>query len=232
MKQYTKVTLKSCDNEPGQVWLRDQSSFYNPNSGLCLSASLGEPSSQLYIDNCNLSGDQQIWEPSDPTGADYGINAICKGDEGIIIACNAEKEWSKWQSLGSNHESLLNTYTDGTPYEEWCADFVSYIYKESGYPFTRGESDGWDENNANNILNMGFTQHLASSGYLPKAGDVAYFNYSGGHVEVVISGGKKPTFIYGNSGTNDPTTGNGEMATNTITGDGSEGQLIYYLSPK
>jgi len=78
---------------------------------------------------------------------------------------------------------------------------------------------------------MGFTQHYANTGYIPKTGDVAYFNYNGGHVEIVVSGGSKPTFVYGNSATIDPTTGNGEMEANTETSDGSLGQLVYYLSP-
>ena len=77
---------------------------------------------------------------------------------------------------------------------------------------------------------MGYTIHYASTGYLPKPGDVAFFNYSAGHVEIVISGGKQPTFIYGDSGTIDPTTGNGQMKANTILGNVS-GQVVYYLSP-
>jgi len=66
---------------------------------------------------------------------------------------------------------------------------------------------------------------------VPLAGDVAYFNYGGGHVEIVVSGGQTPTFVYGDSGVTDPTTGNGQMTTNTITQKANEGQLIYYLSP-
>ena len=124
----------------------------------------------------------------------------------------------------------MTGYTDGAPYEEWCADFVSYIYKEAGYPFTGGETNGWDENNANKIQFMGFVKHDPAN-YTPKPGDVGYFNYNGGHVEIVISGGAHPTFIYGNSATIDPTTGNGQMESNTIVQDGSLGHLVYYLSP-
>jgi hypothetical protein len=226
-----KIVLNSCDNVPGQVWLRDQNGFFNPNSGMCLSSIKSSSYNQLQLDNCNLLSQQQIWYPSNSSDDNYGQNAMCKGSKGVVIACEAEKQWSIWQESASNHEALLNTYTDGAPYEEWCADFVSYIYKESGYPFTLGETNGWDENNANNIQNQGFTEHLASSGYIPKLGDVAYFNYSSGHVEIVVSGGKTPTFIYGNSATIDPSTGNGEMMSNTIINDGNAGQLIYYLSP-
>lgn len=227
----SKIDMETCNNQPGQIWLRQQSSFYNPNSNLCLSALSNNSSLQLVINPCNPSSLSETWQPTDTSNIDYGVNASCEGVKSEIIACNAEKQWSIWHAAGSNHENLLNTYTDGAAYEEWCADFVSYIYKESGYPFTQGETNGWDENNANNIINMGFTEHLASSGYIPKTGDIAFFNYNGGHVEIVISGGKKPTFLYGNSGVIDPTTGNGEMASNTIINDGSIGQLVYYLSP-
>lgn len=222
----TKIILSKCSDTPGQVWLRDQDGFYNPNSNLCLSA---DSSSQLYLNTCNeLNSDNEKWNLS----AQSLPANICKGSKGGIVACNAVKEWTDWQSSSSNHNALLNEYTDGAPYEEWCADFVSYVYKESGYPFTNGETDGWNENNANNIENMGFTIHQADSGYIPKTGDVAYFNYDGGHVEIVIVGGKKPTFIYGNSATIDPSTGNGQMMANTITSDGSFGQVTYYLTPQ
>jgi len=61
------------------------------------------------------------------------------------VACYAAKEWAAWQAPGSNHNALLNVYADGNGYEEWCADFISYVYKEAGYPFSGGERDGWDE---------------------------------------------------------------------------------------
>ncbi len=222
----TNVGLNSCNNGPEQVWLRDNNSYYNPNTQSCLTSNLSHSNSQLTISPCaGHSSPSQSWTPSIST------DTTCNGSKGVVVACNAVKQWAIWQSGGSNHEALLNLYTDGAPYEEWCADFVSYIYKTSGYPFTGGESNGWDENVASNIQNMGFTKHLVSSGYIPKPGDVGYFNYNGGHVEIVVSGGKIPTFVYGNSATIDPTTGNGDMMSNTIINDGVNGQVVYYLSP-
>jgi hypothetical protein len=154
----------------------------------------------------------------------------CRGSQGDKIACVAAQQWILWQSGTVSHNTLLNTYSDGNSYEEWCADFVSYVYKQAGYPFENGERDGWDEYYAPYIENQGFTYHSAYD-YTPKAGDVAFFDYNGGHVEIVAVGGSKPIFIYGDSGTTDKTTGNGDMADNTITNDGTAGQLIYYLSP-
>jgi hypothetical protein len=221
------VVVNYCSLDPGQVWLRDQNGFENPNSGLCLALPPNAGDKPVTVATCALPS--QLSEKWTPSGSQ--VSTSCQqGNKGDKIACTAAKEWDTWQSEPTNHSSLLNTYTDGAPYEEWCADFVSYVYKEAGYPFAQGEAAGWDESNANNIQNMGFTTHNPSN-YAPQPGDVAYFDYEGGHVEIVVSGGKNPTFVYGNSGTIDPTTGNGQMEANTKTSDGTLGNLIYYLSP-
>jgi len=224
----TPVVATSCSDAPGQVWLKDSLGYFNPNSGLCLNApGLRQ---QLTVSSCSSpTSPSQTWTPSSLNNKDAQALA-CQGSEGQLVACYAEKEWTTWQSGTVSHTDLLNSYTDGASYEAWCADFVSYVYKEAGYPFTQAY-DGWDENNANNVQDYGFTIHMASSGYIPKPGDIGFFNYVGGHVEIVVSGGKTPTFIYGNSATIDPTTGNGEMRANTIINDGSEGELVYYMSP-
>jgi hypothetical protein len=220
----SKVDLESCSSGANQVWIRDNTGFINPNKDLCLSTANNKSGSQLIGASCSSLGSvQETWSPSLPIS--------CVSDSsGQKVACSAINEWTAWNKAGANHESLLNTYTDGAAYEEWCADFVSYTYKAAGQPFTNGEADGWDESNANNIVNQGFNIESASS-YIPKAGDIGMFSYDGGHVEIVISGGSQPTFIYGNSGDIDPSTNNGQMATNTITHDGKEGHLLYYLTP-
>lgn len=219
------IILQTCSNTPGQVWLRDQESYFNPDSGKCLNvARLG---AQVQLASCSkLDSAGEKWMP-----ASSAKPGACSGAEGAMVACAAAEQWTAWQADGARHATLLTAYTDGTPYEEWCADFVSYVYKQAGYPFTKGGADGWDENNANDVQYMGFTMHKADSGYVPRAGDVAFFNYAGGHVEIVVSAGKKPTFVYGNSAEIDPETGNGQMKANTIMRDGEEGNLVYYLSP-
>lgn len=221
------VVLNSCSGAPGQVWLRDQSGYFNPHSGLCLSTPDNEGGVPLALASCDFTAAGEQWSPD--SGALQNTSCTI-GTQGEKIACDAEAAWTTWQSGSPSHETLLTSYTDGAPYEEWCADFVSYIYKEAGYPFTNGEADGWDESNANNIQYMGFTIHDAAN-YTPQTGDVAFFDYPGGHVEIVVSGGKTPTFVYGDSATIDPTTGNGQMEANTITNDGAKGQVVYYLSP-
>ncbi|MGH7142159.1 MAG: ricin-type beta-trefoil lectin domain protein [Candidatus Saccharimonadales bacterium] len=227
------VVLNTCSNAPGQVWLRDRGGYANPNSDLCLNVPNSQSGVSLIISSCNiLSQPSELWTPVTANGTNLSGMSCNRGTEGQRVACYAEKEWTIWQSGSPSHATLLNQYSDGNGYEEWCADFVSYIYREAGHPFTQGErgNNGWDEYNANDIQYMGFTEHSAE-GYNPQPGDVAYFDYSGGHVEIVVSGGQTPTFIYGDSGRIDPATGNGEMEANTITSDGNQGQVIYYLSP-
>jgi len=220
------ITLTGCGTSPSQVWLRDKTGYFNPATQKCLSAASGI-GHQLTLTSCDdLQSTTETW--STESGS---TEPVCGGNEETTIACQAVKAWTTWQADNSDHEKLLTTYTAGTPDEAWCADFVSYVYKVAGYPFTSGGYAGWDENTADNIQYMGFTKHTADGSYTPRAGDVAYFNYAGGHVEIVVSGGAHPTFVYGDSATIDPTTGNGQMKANTITQDGSSGGVAYYLSP-
>lgn len=231
-----KAVLEVCNQSANQQWTRDGVGFKNKNDKKCLSVPSGKLGVQLILSSCNqLTSINESWTPDNWPGkpldeiSSPACNQYYVGDR---VACNAERQWLAWQTEPALHHVLLSNYTDGNSYEEWCADFVSFIYAESGAPFTGGErGNGWDEYDANNIQNMGFTYHAADSGYVPKPGDVAYFNYSGGHVEIVVKGGTHPTFIYGDSGTIDPITNNGDMAKNQITSDGSNGSLQYYLSP-
>ncbi len=230
-----KLVADTCGNQPGQVWLSSSLGNYeNQSSGLCLSIPNGHVNRQLVVAACNdLTGSNETWAVSTWSKSNTTAAKVNCGfhSEGQQVACVAAKQWIAWQSGKPSHASLLNSYSDGNGYEEWCADFVSYVYQQSGHPLSGGERDNWDEYLANYIRYDGnFTYHSANN-YMPKAGDVAYFDYPGGHVEIVAVGGVKPIFVYGDSGQTDPITGNGNMAENTITNDGSVGQVIYYLSP-
>jgi hypothetical protein len=230
----TKVVVNKCNDSASQIWVPALGGYENTNSGLCLQVPNNTTNIPLEIGDCNhLTLPDETWTES--TSADNTETKVVQvscdsGTQGERVACYAAKELINWQSSPSTHEALLNDYTDGNSYEEWCADFISYVYKEAGYPFSQGERDGWDEYDANNIQYQGFTMHPAT-GYTPQAGDVAFFDYPGGHVELVAVGGPKPIFIYGDSATIDPATGNGDMAENSLTSDGNLGQLTYYLSP-
>lgn len=231
--QGSGIVLNNCNGSNAQMWTTAVNGYENVNSGLCLAVPDGKTDVQLILSSCKqLANPSEMWTLFTSGDTKQSVSSLsCNtGSEGEEVACYAAQQWSIWQSGSPSHTALLNTYSDGNGYEEWCADFVSYIYKEAGHLFTQGERNGWDEYDANNIENMGFTEHSAAD-YQPKAGDIAFFDYSGGHVEIVAVGGQKPIFIYGDSGTTDPTTGNGDMAENGITNDGSLGQVVYYFSP-
>lgn len=222
----SNINLSKCNDLASQVWLRDRNSYFNPKNQLCLGAPKASDGQLLDLMKCSIGNNKSLtWL----TSFDYK-NYVCKGGQGEVVACNAIKQWMIWQNEPYSHEQLLTIYTGDAPYEEWCADFVSYIYKVSNFPFSNGNYNYWDENNANQIVNQGFKVQYGPN-YQPLPGDVAYFNYNGGHVEIVISGGSQPTFIYGDSATIDPTTNNGQMEANTITSVKGEGSLQYYLSP-
>ncbi len=232
----SKALLENCLANKNQQWLRDGVGLQNLADNKCLSLPDGKTKVQLIVANCNLTSVNESWTPDRWPGkplAEISSPQCTQTNLRQKVVCIAEQQWLAWQTEPKLHQVLLSDYTDGNAYEEWCADFVSYVYKQAGYPFSGGErgNGGWDEYNANNIQYMGFTYHSADSGYIPQPGDIAYFNYNGGHVEIVVSGGQHPTFIYGDSGTVDPYSGNGDMAENQLTSDGSLGQLMYYLSP-
>jgi hypothetical protein len=225
-----KLILSSCNKQANEQWTHDIVGYQNVASGLCMDAPNNQQGAQLVVASCNkLTQLGESWTPFTYATSTPPLGN-CSGSEGQKVACYAQKQWDIWQSGKPSHGTLLNEYSDGNGYEEWCADFVSYVYQEAGYPFSNGERNGWDEYLAGNIQNMGFNYHSAN-GYEPQPGDVAYFDYPGGHVAIVVKGGPHPTFIYGDSYTTDPATGNGEMTENNITNDGSVGQVIYYLSP-
>ncbi len=233
----SKVVLASCSSANNQIWVADGVGLKNRANGQCLSLPGGKTKVQLVTANCNrLDSLSEAWTPSFWRGKPIGeVSSLpcTQSNLGDRVACIAQNEWLAWQTEPKLHKALLYDYTDGNPTEEWCADFVSFIYMQAGDPFTNGErgNGGWDEYNANNVINEAFSYHAERSGYLPRPGDVAYFDYNGGHVEIVVKGGPHPTFIYGDSGTIDPLSGNGTMAENQIVSDGSLGSLQYYLSP-
>lgn len=97
------------------------------------------------------------------------------------------------------------------PGQEWCADFVSWVYKQAGSPFTGGLDGGWripgaaavaDWFKANGTWTV-YTGSLppASSKDAPQPGDVVYYPDNGGHVNIVVSyDGKTIMTVGGNEG--------------------------------
>ncbi len=58
------VVLNTCSTAPGQIWLRDQGGYKNPNSGLCLSVPDDQSGVALTTASCDrLSQSSEQWTP-------------------------------------------------------------------------------------------------------------------------------------------------------------------------
>ena len=63
--------------------------------------------------------------------------------------------------------------------EPWCADFVSWVARESGAPLTNPNSGGWRLPGVFTLreaLQKAGTWRSAGSGYVPKPGDIAIYD--------------------------------------------------------
>jgi hypothetical protein len=73
----------------------------------------------------------------------------------------------------------IDKYTDNH-LENWCADFVSWVYKTAGHPFSGGLSGGWRLNNVSDIKDWfianGEYFSAKDTSKVPKPGDVVFFN--------------------------------------------------------
>lgn len=107
---------------------------------------------------------------------------------------------------GSNKGPRIDIYTDGNA-EPWCADFISWVYKEAGQPFSGGLSDGWRIPGAQSLpawLKANGKWFDKGSSDTPMPGDVVYFIWGGDgdddHVGIVEKvDGETMITIEGNS---------------------------------
>lgn len=84
---------------------------------------------------------------------------------------------------GSDGGSGVYAYTAGRN-EPWCADFISWVYKGAGQPFTGGSRLDWQIPAVRDMRQWlkqnGHWQYRTAAG-VPKAGDVVVFSWSGGY---------------------------------------------------
>jgi len=126
------------------------------------------------------------------------------------IVCIAENQLALWESQpGYPYPAYAAKgfldYSQGL-YEEWCADFVSWVYNQAGVPFSGG-LNGWglagvSEVESEGLHNPNFEWHAEGSGYIPQPGDIAV-HYVGAvqHVNIFISNsGGVSTYIGGDQG--------------------------------
>jgi hypothetical protein len=137
------------------------------------------------------------------TTSTAGLSAVRQN-----AVCIAENELATvWTPLPGIPRLQYYKYSDNVP-EEWCADFVSWVYQQAGQPFTGGQSGGWRIAAVSGIWDLGKqngTFHFHdSAGYTPKPGDLAIHKSEAAgvsHVNMVISvSGTTVTLIGGDQG--------------------------------
>lgn len=157
-------------------------------------------------------------------GSTNGSNADCSGQNGTVncnatsdtssaglsqvrhdVVCIAQQELALWKSQpGYPHPAYAMDgylkYTGGIR-DLWCAWFVSWIYNQAHYPLKTGDPRVGFVPDIQAIGEKGqnFHWHPASSGYVPKPGDMAI--HGAVHVNMFISAsGNQATFIGGDQG--------------------------------
>lgn len=123
------------------------------------------------------------------------------------IVCIANQELAKWNSHQLKPGTDFYVYSQNSP-EDWCADFVSWVYNQAKYPLSIDAT--WRIPAVDTIKSIGeknqnFHWH-PSSGYTPRPGDLAIHtsgsdNY---HVNIVVGvSGNQVTLVGGNQSSND-----------------------------
>lgn len=132
-----------------------------------------------------------------PSGApQQGIRAT--------IVCIALAELALWDSGQMKPGTDFHKYSEGKT-EEWCADFVSWVYNKAGFPLQQG---AWRVPAVATIYNLGqkapLEYHPSNSGYTPRPGDLLIHSEPGNafnHVNMVVSvEGSKVNTVGGNQG--------------------------------
>jgi hypothetical protein len=195
-----------------------------------LCSGIGDPGNR---ENIRLTNAQKVldqakkegWGGATPGGSTGGTGGTTTGSDGCTSAAGdvsgskivqialAEKGTNEG---GTNNAGGACKYEGSAcpPGQEWCADFVSWVYKQAGAPFTGGEDGGWRiagsgavaewfKANATWIPNPGKPVPVGDP-RAPQPGDVVFYGPGphvdgSGHVNIVVSyDGHTVTTIGGN----------------------------------
>jgi hypothetical protein len=204
------VTTATCrTSNSSQLWhwsLSAPSELVSSASGGCMNdAANGGSTSPIIIYKCTPATSNARWYESvakissgTTNGGSSSAVASCAktGNEGQTIANCALYQLDYWNNNPSRHAALIDTYCGGESdceNGEWCAGFVSYVYKESGYSF----------GSVLKAFNLGYQASLKGFTFksTPSVGAIAISTGGGnlGHAQIVYST-SGPTFISGNYG--------------------------------
>lgn len=141
--------------------------------------------------------------------------------------------WKSGQLKGNGSDYLKYTYGARA---NWCAYFVSWIYKTAGYPISttapNGSVPAVEGIRAIGLQNDRFVWHNAA-GYTPVPGDMAI--RGGEHVNLVVAvSGSQITVIGGNQGysSGQATSFNNSLVTEYVYSGSTAGGITGYVSPK
>ena len=179
------------------------------------------PSSQVEFDTSR---------PTAQSGAAYACDTgrTIDGSSDRVVEI-AVREFEKNGGVLEYGGSILD-YTSGRR-EAWCADFVSWVYKEAGLPFSGGYPKDWEYPSVSAMKSYFESKHLyfKVGEQQPQPGDIAF--YLGGqtpdggstnHVNIVIEvDGNQMVTIGGNeSNTIKRTTRDIKLGSSALAGFG------------
>lgn len=103
----------------------------------------------------------------------------------------AEREYKK---RPREYDRTVLTYTQGVR-EEWCADFVSYVYLQAGQPLKSPLNGTWRIPAVKTLRQYFESQgrFRAAGSYVPKPGDVALYGTRHTNLVVAVGDGKMTT---------------------------------------
>ncbi len=161
------------------------------------------------------------------------------------VVCIAQQQLGIWQSQSGYPWKGPNTYSE-TGYlqysqgrkEEWCADFVSWVFNQAGYPLA--PDPNWDIPGVLGVQaigqengNFSFTN---AKNFIPQPGDIAIHNANGEqHTNIVVGvSGQKVTMIGGDQ-SNGAGTGpypGGSIVSYDISNSPYSDNITGYVIPK
>ena len=147
------------------------------------------------------------------------------------IVCVANQELNSWLSKQLTPGTSFDKYSQQRN-ENWCADFASWVYAQSGDPLIN--TNNGIVPSVSNIeqigqAGQGFIWHSIDSGYAPQPGDLAI--HGNAHVNIVGAvNGATLTIIGGNQGGSSPNTSSvSEYSTSSPSTD--DPPITGYVSP-
>ncbi len=114
------------------------------------------------------------------------LGGLAIGDGSASVAIAARLLALGIRETGTNTGPWITTFTDGNA-EAWCADFVSYVLRLAGQPFSGGQSGGWRLAAAAGVRAWFAARgrYVTRATAQPLPGDIVYFRHS--HIGIVVA---------------------------------------------